>query len=316
MSQPTEVLMLTPLYAPTQQALEANHHCLKIWEHPDRAAFLASIADRVEAVATHSGTGIDRATVQALPKLKIVSNFGVGIDTIDLPACTEHGVTVCNTPDVLTEDVADMALGLLLAAVRQIPQGDRYVREGQWREHGEMHLTQTLQNRKVGVVGMGRIGQAIARRCVAFNTEVAYYGPRRKSGLDYRYYDDIVALAEWADVLIAACPGGPETAKIVSRQALTALGEQGVFVNIARGSVVDQPALIELLASRSLASAGLDVFDDEPNVAQALIDMPHIVLQPHQGSASTRTRLAMGQLVIDNLAAHFAGKPLLTPVSP
>ncbi len=315
MSQSSEVLLLSPLYAPTQQALESNHQCLRIWEQADRQAFLASIADRIEAVATHSGVGIDRATVEALPKLKIVANFGVGIDTTDLPACTEHGVTVCNTPDVLTEDVADMALGLLLAAVRQIPQGDRYIRDGLWREHGEMHLTQTLQGRKVGVVGMGRIGQAIARRCAAFNTEVAYFGPRRKAEVAYQYFDDVTALAQWANVIIAACPGGPATRKIVSAQALSALGPEGVFVNIARGSVVDQDALIELLDSRSLASAGLDVFNDEPNVPQALIDMPHVVLQPHQGSASTSTRRAMGQLVVDNLRAYFAGKPLLTPVA-
>ncbi|MGH1358801.1 MAG: 2-hydroxyacid dehydrogenase [Burkholderiaceae bacterium] len=315
MSQSSEVLLLSPLYAPTQQALESNHQCLRIWEQADRQAFLASIADRIEAVATHSGVGIDRATVEALPKLKIVANFGVGIDTTDLPACTEHGVTVCNTPDVLTEDVADMALGLLLAAVRQIPQGDRYIRDGLWREHGEMHLTQTLQGRKVGVVGMGRIGQAIARRCAAFNTEVAYFGPRRKAEVAYQYFDDVTALAQWANVIIAACPGGPATRKIVSAQALSALGPEGVFVNIARGSVVDQDALIELLDSRSLASAGLDVFNDEPNVPQALIDMPHVVLQPHQGSASTSTRMAMGQLVVDNLRAYFAGKPLLTPVA-
>jgi len=316
MSQSNQVLLLSPLYAPTQQALESNHDCVRIWEHPDRNACLASLAEHLTAVATHSGEGIDRATVEALPRLKIVANFGVGIDTIDLAACNEHGVTVCNTPDVLTEEVADMALGLMLASVRQIPQGDRYVREGQWREKGDMPLTQTVQGRKVGMVGLGRIGRAIAKRCEAFNTEISYFGPRKKADAPYPYYADITRMAAWADIMIAACPGGPETLKVVSRAALEALGPEGVFVNIARGSVVDQDALIELLQQGKLAGAGLDVFNDEPNVPAALIEMPHVVLQPHQGSASVSTRMAMGQLVVDNIGNFFANKPLLTPVSP
>ena len=314
MSQTDQVLLLSPLYEPTQKALESNHACIRIWEHADRDACLASVADNVRAVATHSGVGIDRATVQALPNLKIVANFGVGIDTIDLPACTEHGVTVCNTPDVLTEDVADMALGLMLASVRQIPQGDRYVREGQWKAKGDMHLTQTVQGRKVGMVGLGRIGRAIAKRCEAFNTEVAYFGPRKKDDAPYPYYADIAEMAAWADIMIAACPGGPKTLKVVSRAALEALGPDGVFVNIARGSVVDQDALVEFLQQGKLGGAGLDVFNDEPNVPAALIDMPHVVLQPHQGSASVRTRMAMGQLVVDNIGNFLSDKPLLTPV--
>lgn len=314
MSQLTEVVLLSPQYEPTQEALESAHQCVRLWEQDDPKAALNAMADRIEVVVTHSGIGIDRATVEALPKLKLVANFGVGIDTIDLAACTEHGVTVCNTPDVLTEEVADMALGLMLASIRQIPQGDRYIREGHWHKDN-MALTQTVQGRRVGVVGMGRIGRAIAKRCEAFNTEIGYYGPRQKSDTSYQYFDDVTKLADWATVLIAACPGGPETVKIVSAQALKALGPEGVFVNIARGSVVDQDALVALLASGELASAGLDVFNDEPNVPQALIEMPQVVLQPHQGSASVTTRMAMGQLVVDNIAAYFARRPLVTPVN-
>ena len=315
MSNRPAVLLMAPLYEPIEQALQAQFDCLRLPEPPARQAFLASVADRVTAVATHATVGIDRATIEALPKLKVVSNFGVGIDTTDLAACNEHGVTVCNTPDVLTEEVADMALGLTLAAVRQIPQGDHYVRTGQWLR-AAMPLTQSMQGRRVGIVGLGRIGRAIAIRCAAFNTEIGYYGPNRKDDVSYRYFDNVTELAQWSDILIAACPGGPATHRIVSAQALDALGKDGVFVNIARGSVVDQEALIARLANGSLASAGLDVFDNEPHVPQALIDMPHVVLQPHQGSASVATRMAMTELVVGNLVAWFNGEPLLTPVNP
>ena len=307
------VLLLAPLYPPTQAELEAGHRVVRLWEAADAGAQLDAIAADCRVAVTHSGRGIDRATIARLPRLELVANFGVGVDAIDLDACRSRGIAVTNTPDVLTEDVADLALALLLAAVRRIPQGDRFVREGRWAK-GPMGLTQSLQRRKVGIVGLGRIGAAIARRCAAFNTEPGYFGPRRKAGVDYRYFDDIVALAQWADVLVAACPGGPDTARLVSRTALEALGPEGVFVNIARGSVVDQPALVELLAAGRLGGAGLDVFDDEPNVPPELLALDSVVLQPHQGSATHPTRAAMGRLVLDNVAAWAAGRPLATPV--
>ncbi len=314
MNHRPEILMMSPLFQPTSRVLEERYVCHHLWEQTDPAHALSQLADRIEAMTSLAGAArVDRATIQALPRLKLIANFGVGVDGIDLQACRDHGVTVCNTPDVLTEDVADFALGLLLATIRQIPQGDRYVRQGQWLT-ANMALTQTLQRRRVGIVGLGRIGQAIARRCAAFNTELAYFGPRHKPDMPYQYFDDLVAMSQWADVLIAACPGGPGTRHLISRPVLSALGPQGVFINIARGSVVDQEALVELLGSGELGSAGLDVFDDEPRVPQALIALPHIVLQPHQASASVATRTAMGQLVIDNLAAHFAGQAYLTPV--
>lgn len=309
---PAEVLLLSPLFAPTQQALETRHHCHRLWEAPDRSARLAELA-HVEIVVSQSGVGIDAATLDALPRLKLVANFGVGLDTYDLADCRRRGVTVTNTPDVLTDEVADMALALLLATVRRIPYGDRFVREGRWLK-GPMPLTQSMQGRRVGVVGLGRIGQAIARRCEAFNMELGYFGPRRKP-VDYPYFDDVVALGQWADIMIAACPGGPETHRVVSRAALAALGETGIFVNIARGSVVDQPALVELLQEGAIAGAGLDVFDDEPRVPQALMAMEQVVLQPHMGSASVRTRTAMGQLVVDNVQAYVEGRALLTPAN-
>jgi lactate dehydrogenase-like 2-hydroxyacid dehydrogenase len=307
------ILLLAPLYPPTQAELESRHRVVRLWEAADPSATIDAVAGECRAVVTHSGRGIDAATIGRLPRLELVANYGVGVEAIDVEACRARGVAVTNTPDVLTEDVADLALGLLLAAVRRIAQGDRFVREGRWPK-GAMGLTQSLQRRNVGIVGLGRIGAAIARRCAAFNTRIAYFGPRRKAGVDYRYFDDVVALAQWADVLVAACPGGPETAKLVSRAALEALGAEGTFVNIARGSVVDQPALVELLVSGRLGAAGLDVFDDEPDVPVELFALDSVVLQPHQGSATHPTRAAMGGLVLDNVAAWAAGRPLPTPV--
>lgn len=308
----TPVLLLAPLYPPTQAELEARHRVVRLWEAPDRGAQLDALADTCRVAVTHAGRGIDAATIARLPRLELVAVFGVGLDAIDVEACRGRGIAISNTPDVLTEDVADLALALLLGTLRRIPQGDRFVREGRWRQ-GPMPSTPSLQQRKVGIVGLGRIGMAIARRCAAFNTELAYFGPRPKAGVEYRYFDDIVALARWADVLVAACPGGPATHRLISRAALEALGPDGVFVNIARGSVVDQAALVELLAAGRLGGAGLDVFDDEPKVPEALCALDNVALQPHQGSGTVLTRGAMGRLVLDNVAAWMEGRPLLTP---
>ncbi|MGE0804377.1 MAG: 2-hydroxyacid dehydrogenase [Burkholderiaceae bacterium] len=307
------LLLIAPLYPPTQQALETRYACHRLWEAADPQQLLARIGDECRVAVTHGGRGVDAATLEQLPALRLVACFGVGVDAVDVDWCRVNGVAVTNTPDVLTDDVADLALGLLLAAVRRIAAGDRFVREGRWLS-GPMMPTGSLQGRRVGIVGLGRIGRAIARRCLAFNTEIGYHGPRPKPDVDWHYADSVVSLAEWADVLIAACPGGPQTHHLVSRAALQALGADGVFVNIARGSVVDQAALVELLASGALGSAGLDVFDDEPNVPSGLRSLDNVVLQPHQGSATFRTRGAMGQLVLDNVAAWFEGRPLLTPV--
>ncbi len=307
------ILLMGPLYPPTQGELESRWTVHKLWEASDRDALIASLAERCQVVVTSGGLGIDAQTMAKLLKLKLVACFGVGVDAIDLAYCAEHGVAVTNTPDVLTEEVADLALALLLAAVRRVPGGDRFVREGRWLK-ASMPLTQSLQGRRVGIVGLGRIGHAIARRCAAFNTTIGWYGPRPKPEIEWQYFPDIVELARWADVLIAACPGGPETRGVISRAALEALGPEGIFVNIARGSVVDQAALIELLGSGRVGSAGLDVFEDEPRVPTALLEMENVVLQPHVGSATHPTRTAMGQLVLDNVAAWAEGRPLVTPV--
>jgi lactate dehydrogenase-like 2-hydroxyacid dehydrogenase len=309
------LLLIGGVYAPTLSALENLYEVHRFFEattEEARAAMLAKVAPTCEVVVTNGGRGIEAALMQRLPKLKLVAVFGVGTDAVDLVHAKANGIAVSNTPDVLTDDVADLALALLLAAVRQVPAGDRFVREGAWLK-GAMPLTASLQGRKVGVVGMGRIGQAIAKRVAAFNTEVAYFGPREKP-VSYRFESDILALSTWADVLIAALPGGKSSEKQISRAALTALGPNGVLINIARGSVVDQQALVELLATGQLGGAGLDVFNDEPKVPEALCAMPHVVLMPHVGSGTFSTRQAMGQLVLDNVAAYLAGKPLVTPV--
>jgi len=307
------ILLMGMFYQPKLDELEKLYDCHRHWAAPDKDALVASLAGRCEIVVTNGGRGISAQEMAQLPKLRLVACFGVGVDAIDLDYARQHGIAVSNTPDVLTDDVADMALALLLGTLRRIPQGDRFVREGRWLAGG-MPVTRSLQRKRIGVVGLGRIGRAIARRCEAFNTEVGYFGPNRKSDVSYKYFDDVVAMADWAEVVIAACPGGPSTYRIVSRAALEALGPDGVFINIARGSVVDQDAMIELLAGGGLGAAGLDVFDNEPKVPAELIALDNVVLHPHQGSATHPTRAAMGQLVIDNVAALVEGRELPTRV--
>jgi lactate dehydrogenase-like 2-hydroxyacid dehydrogenase len=307
------VLLMCPLYEPTQRELESRFDVRRYYGPAGGPSMLAALRDVCPVIVTSGGRGAEAAVMDKLPGLKLVSCFGVGVDAIDRDYCRARGVAVTNTPDVLTDDVADLAVALMLASLRQVVAADRWVRDGDWVRKGTMPLTQTVTRRKVGVIGLGRIGAGIARRCAAFGTELGYHGPNRKP-VAWQYFPDLLQMARWADVLIAACPGGAATSGLVSRAVLEALGPQGHFVNISRGSVVDQPALVELLQSGLLGGAGLDVFDDEPRVPQALIDLPRVVLQPHHGSGTHDTRTAMGRLTIDNVVAWAEGKPLLTPV--
>jgi lactate dehydrogenase-like 2-hydroxyacid dehydrogenase len=306
------LLITGPMYPATLAQLEQAYEAQRLWSAPDKDALLAAMAD-ITAVASSNSGGINGATMARLPKLKVIAHFGVGYDTVDVEAAKKRGIAVTNTPDVLTEEVADLALALLLATIRRVPQGDRYVREGKWLK-GAMALTESLQGRTVGIIGMGRIGQAIARRCEAFGVKIAYQGPNHKPSLKWSYYPDPVALATDCDVIIVACPGGEATRGLVSRKVIDALGPKGFLVNVARGTVVDEPALLEALQQGRICGAGLDVFADEPRVPEAFFALENVVLQPHVASATHPTRTAMGQLVVDNLAAHFAGKPLVTPI--
>ncbi len=278
--------------------------------------FIASVADSIDAIC-HSGHAlkIDGPFMDRLPKLKLVSNFGVGYDAIDADAAAARGLIVTNTPDVLTEEVADTALGLLLMTVRELSKAETYLRAGHWATDGDYPLTNlSLQGRSVGIVGLGRIGAAIAKRCAAFNMPISYFSRSKKAGYDYAYYDSAVGLAEAVDTLIVVTPGTPETENLINADVLKALGPTGVVINVARGSVVDETALKQALKSKTIAAAGLDVMWNEPRIDPELMEIENLTLLPHVGSASWQTRRGMGQLVIDNLTALRDGKPPLTPV--
>jgi lactate dehydrogenase-like 2-hydroxyacid dehydrogenase len=309
----TELLLLRPMMPLVTDTLDRLFTLHRGDLAQDKEEVLAELGPRIRGMAV-SHVQVDGALLDRLPNLEIVANFGVGYDTIDAAECGRRGVTVTNTPDVLTDEVADLALGLLLATLRQIPQSDRYLRQGRWLDK-PFPLTGTLRGRKVGILGLGRIGRAVAHRLVAFGAPVAYHGRRRQDDVPYEYHPTLLGLAKAVDVLIVVAPGGPETRNIVDREVLAALGPEGVLVNVARGTLVDEDALAAALADGTIQSAGLDVFADEPRVPQALIAQEHTVLLPHVGSASTHTRNAMGQLVIDNLVSWFSGKGPVTPVA-
>jgi lactate dehydrogenase-like 2-hydroxyacid dehydrogenase len=281
----------------------------------DKDAFLTSIADKIRALAVSlTAHKIGSDLMQRFPKLELVSTFGVGYDHVDAKWAGAHGITVTNTPGVLNEEVADTALGLLLCTVRELPQAERYLRAGKWPS-GNYPLSNTLRDRTVGLVGMGRIGQAIARRIEAFGVPVVYHSRKPQPNVKYKYYPKLIDMARDVDTLLVIVPGGPGTQNIINKEVLEALGPRGILINMARGSVVDEPALIEALKNKTILSAGLDVYVKEPQVPPDLIAMDHIVLFPHLGSGSVHTRKAMDQLVVDNVLAWASGKPPLTPVS-
>ena len=308
-----EILLACPLYEGTMDQLDHAYTVHRFWEAKDPAALLRETRDRVRAISTMGAVGCKAELMAALPKTEIIACFGVGVDAIDLKAAKERGIRVTNTPDVLTECVADLGMALLLASAREIPQGDRFVRDGKWLE-ANYPLCRHVGGKLLGVVGFGRIGQAVAKRAAAFGMKIAYFGRRRNPESSYAFYSDIKKLAADCDYLMLTVPGGAETKHLVDADVLKALGPKGTLVNIARGSIVDEAAMVKALRDGTLGFAALDVFQNEPNVPAELLSLSNVVLQPHQGSATHETRAAMGQLVIDNLVAHFAGKPLLTRV--
>jgi lactate dehydrogenase-like 2-hydroxyacid dehydrogenase len=281
----------------------------------DCDSLTADLVDNIRGIAcTYMVAGINGEFMARFPKLKIVSTFGVGYDHIDAIWACRHGIIVTNTPDVLTEEVADTTLGLLLCTVRELSQAERYLRAGKWREKPYPLTKATLRNRTIGIVGMGRIGKAIARRLEAFGVPIVYYARHARPDVSYRHYRDLVAMARDVDTLVLIVPGGPEAHNLINAEVLRALGPEGILINVARGSVVDEPALIKALQDRTIYAAGLDVYANEPGVPDELIAMENVVLLPHVASASVHTRDKMDQLVVDNLLAWFAGRGPLTPV--
>lgn len=271
-------------------------------------------APGIRVVLTGGAEGIDAATIDQLPDLALIAVCAVGYDKVDVTYARARGVRVTNTPDVLTDDTADLAIALMFATYRRVALYDRYVRAGDWASKGPPPLARKLSGQRIGILGLGRIGRAIARRAEPFAGEIAYHSRRPVEGMPYRYAADAHALAASVDILIVATPGGAETAGLVDAAMLDALGPRGTLINIARGSVVDEAALVSALVEGRLGAAGLDVFADEPHVPEALLTMDQVVLLPHQGSATVETRAAMAELALANIAAFYAGEPLPTPI--
>jgi lactate dehydrogenase-like 2-hydroxyacid dehydrogenase len=315
MSSKTELLLIGPPKPVIVDGLSAAFELISMPQAGDRERFFADIAPRLRGIAcSATGERIDAELMRRFPQLEIVSTFGVGYDHVDAAWAGAHGIIVTNTPEVLTEEVADTALGLLLCTVRELPQAERFLRAGKWVKEGYPLSKATLRDRTVGLVGMGRIGQAMARRLEAMRVPVVYHSRRPAAGVPWRHYPRLIDLARDVDVLLVITPGGEETRNLIDAAVLEALGPRGILINMARGSVVDEPALIEALQRGTILSAGLDVYVNEPEVPPELIAMEHVVLLPHLGSASAATRAQMDQLVVDNLLAWAAGKPPLTPV--
>jgi lactate dehydrogenase-like 2-hydroxyacid dehydrogenase len=308
-----EILLMGPYPAWDLDDLESHYKVHKFWEAADRAAFLKDVGTNVRAVATRGEIGASAELMTALPKLEIVSCYGVGTDAIDLAHAKATGIRVTNTPNVLTADVADIGVGLLLSVARQIPQADRYVRDGHWRS-ANMHLVTRVHGKPVGIVGMGRIGVEVAKRLAAFDCPIAYCDINRRADLPYAFVSDLIALAAQSEFLIVTLAGGASTQGVVNAEVLRALGRDGILINISRGSTVDEAALLDALEHNVIKGAGLDVFRNEPAIDERFLSLDNVVLQPHHASGTVETRQAMGQLVRDNLAAHFADRPLLTPV--
>jgi lactate dehydrogenase-like 2-hydroxyacid dehydrogenase len=292
------------------EGLAQNFSVHRLFEAEDRDALLAEVGPRIRGIA---GGQVDAGLMDRLPALEIIANFGVGYDSVDTAAARARNIRVTNTPNVLNDAMAEITIGLMVGLARRLPQADRYVRAGKWPA-GSFPLQRELTGKTVGILGLGRIGKEIAIRAQAMKMRVVYSGRHRQPREPYTYYEDLLAMARDADWLVAVAPGGKATEGIVSRAVLEALGPEGFLVNMGRGSLVDEPAMVEMLRSGALGGAALDVFADEPNVPEGLYELDNVLLSPHQGSATTETRDLMGAMVVDNLKAHFSGEPLLSPV--
>jgi lactate dehydrogenase-like 2-hydroxyacid dehydrogenase len=313
-ASPSEILVLARL--PDAQLAQLQEkfilHILSKTEDPE--AKLKEIGAGIHGMISAVWAPVSGKLIRALPNLEIIAHFGVGYDNIDIQTAKDQGVIVTNTPDVLTDDTADIGIGLTLCVLRRLVEGDIYARTGQWAKKGSLPLGRSLRGKTMGIVGLGRIGQAIAHRAEAFGIKVVYHGPRKKKGIDYPHYSDLSNMADISDVLMIACPYGKETHHLIDGKILKSLGKNGFLINIARGKIVDEIALIDALESGVIAGAGLDVFENEPDIPVALCRLDNVVIQPHVGSATHETRTAMAQLVVDNLLAYFEKAETLTPI--
>ena len=313
------ILMPVPLPPRAAHGL-SSFQLVKLWEEKDPEAILARLAPDLRIIATGVPIladgfvcPIDKAFMARFPRLELIANLGVGYDNIDIEAAAARGIVVTNTPDVLTEETADTAFGLLLSAVRQLPQADRYLRAGRWKDRA-FPLSASLRNRTMGILGLGRIGKAIARRGEAFGLKIIYHGRKPQADAPWPYFESLAEMARACDILMVATPGGPQTRNLVDAHILDALGPDGILINIARGTVVDEPALIEALRTRRILTAGLDVFAREPEVPAELVAMEQVVLLPHVGSATHATRDAMCGLLVENVVFFATGRGPRTPV--
>lgn len=318
MTQPSTrdvpVLIIGALLPSLQEAVETQFDATRFWELPDQNAWLAQHGDRIRAIVTSGALGASSEVIGKLPNLEAIFSFGVGYDSIAVDAARDRGIVVTNTPAVLDDCVADTAMALTLDVMRRYSEADRFVRAGQWTQ-GKFPLASKIGGKKIGIVGLGNIGESIAKRAAAFDMEVLYHNRKPKAGVSYHYYADLDAMIGDCDVLVLAVPGGKSTEGLIDAKRIGLLGSKGFLVNIARGSVVDQPALIQALQEKRIGGAGLDVYEDEPNVPQALIDLPNVVLLPHLASGTHETRQAMGDLVWSNIQGYFHDqRKVLTPV--
>jgi hydroxypyruvate reductase len=307
------VLQAGRLMPQLEAALAEQFECHALGTEQDTPRFLAERGADFTAMVTSSKHGADAALMDALPNLKAIAHFGVGYDTVDSAAAAKRGIAVSNTPDVLNDCVADVAIGLLIDAARGLSASDRFVRHGDWLK-GQFPLTTRVSGKKLGIAGLGRIGQAIAKRAQGFDMDIRYHSRKPVPGVAFRHEPSLAALARWCDFLVVIVSGGPATRHLVSAEVIDALGPQGYLVNVSRGSVVDEAALVDALVNRRIAGAGLDVFADEPRVPQALLALDNVVLLPHLASGTRETRQAMADLVLANLHSFFAHGRLVTPV--
>jgi lactate dehydrogenase-like 2-hydroxyacid dehydrogenase len=313
MTARADILLLGAM-EPAHEALLDERFTVHRDRQTDLETILAAHGSDITGIITRGRVPVNGALMDRLPRLEIVANFGVGYDSVDAAAAAVRGVIVTNTPDVLNDEMADFTVGLLLATIRRIPQADRYIREGHWPARGAFPLGPSLRDRRIGIVGMGRIAAIITKRLAAFDVPIAYHSRTRRPALDYPYYAELRALASDVDVLIVVLPGHHTTRNIINADVLADLGPNGILINVARGSVVDEAALIEALRSGAIMAAGLDVFAQEPDVPEALRAMDQVVLVPHIGTATHHTRGLMGKLVIDNILSWFDGRGAITPV--